>query len=64
MALVSDERTREAVVPQFTPIYCAGWPPLSRPDAPMGRLHGDVLSRIRVDPSAEDPAARKDHPVN
>ncbi|WP_439402758.1 hypothetical protein ACNJYA_10260 [Bradyrhizobium sp. DASA03068] len=30
----------------------------------MRRLHGDVLSGIRVDPSAERPATRKDHPVN
>ncbi|WP_439397767.1 hypothetical protein ACRQ5Q_11310 [Bradyrhizobium sp. PMVTL-01] len=30
----------------------------------MRWLHGDVLSGSRVDPSAEDPTARKHNPVN
>ncbi|WP_164935091.1 hypothetical protein [Bradyrhizobium zhanjiangense] len=30
----------------------------------MRRLHGDVFSGLCLDPATEDPAARKDHPVN
>lgn len=30
----------------------------------MRRLHGDMFTGLGLDPAAEDPAARKDHPVN
>lgn len=62
--IVSHERPPEADAPQLAPIYCAGWSPLSGPDAPVRRLHGYVFSGLGLDPAAEDPAARKDHPVN
>ncbi|WP_165637834.1 hypothetical protein [Bradyrhizobium shewense] len=34
------------------------------PYAPVRRLHGYVFSVLGLDPAAEGPAARKDHPVN
>lgn len=61
--IVSEERTAKAVrTPTHTNPF--GITALSGPHTPMRRPHRDLLSGIRVDPSAEDPAARKDHPVN